>query len=151
MQHERHTTNAPSPNQTFEERKQLLLRDISQIDKQGGLYAFLVNHGAQSPPFPTGIDKKNCLLPGCLYNVWLFTRQDEGRLSVFTDSDSKITKGTISLLSRLLSGLTRDEIVRADLNFLYRDILRDTLKSLRTNSIRNVEERIRMAALHIRR
>lgn len=151
MQHESHASTCGHHFQTFQQRKQNLLHDIVKIGKQGGLYAFLVNHGAQSPPFPAEVDRKNCLLPGCLFNVWLFTRQEEGLLQVYTDSDSKITKGTISLLARLLGGLTRDEIIRADLDFLYRDVLRDTLKSMRMNSIRNVEDRIKMAALHMRR
>lgn len=128
-----------------------MLQEVEGIKNQGGIFSYLVDKGRELAAFPKVENKKDYLLPGCLYNIWLKTEPVDGKLTIHADSDSKITRGSAALIVELLTDLRPNEIITANLEFLYNEVLKGTFKSSRFNSIRNLEDRIKMAALYCRR
>lgn len=61
-------------------------------------------------------DEKN-IVKGCQSKVWLIASEEEGKVVFQADSNTAITKGLVSLLVRVLSSQTPDDIINADLYF----------------------------------
>ncbi|MEQ9287090.1 MAG: SufE family protein [Cyclobacteriaceae bacterium] len=61
-------------------------------------------------------DEKN-IVKGCQSKVWLIASEAEGKVLFQADSNTAITKGLVSLLVRVLSGQTPDDIINVDLYF----------------------------------
>ena len=63
------------------------------------------------------------------------------------DSDAIITKGIISLLIRVFSGRTPQEIIDADLGFIKEIGLQDNLSPTRSNGLVSMIKQIKFYAL----
>ena len=83
----------------------------------------------------------------CRYN-WNFGPlfNTDGKMMIYADSDSLITKGLIALFIRLLSGLTPQEIKSAELKRLDECGLKEHLASTRANALTSMASTIRKAA-----
>ena len=69
-------------------------------------------------------------------------------IAVFqAESDALIVKGIISLLIKVLSGHTPDEILDADLYFIDKIGLKEHLSPTRSNGLLSMQKQMRMYAL----
>ena len=96
---------------TFDERMQELLDDLSVFDNWTEKYEYIIDLGRGLPPMPEQYRKDENLIKGCQSRVWVGTEQEDGKLLVHADSDSLITKGLIAIFIRLLSGLTPRQVM----------------------------------------
>ena len=87
------------------------------------------------------------LIEGCQSKVWL--RPDfDGKLISFTaDSDAIITRGIVSLLIKVLSGRTPEEIVSSDLYFIEKIGLRQNLSPTRSNGLLSMVRQMKLYAM----
>ena len=109
-------------------------------------YQMLIDLGNELAPLDEKYKNEQNLIDGCQSRVWVSTVLQEGKLMIYADSDSLITKGLIALFIRLLSGLTPQEIEEADLSRINDCGLREHLASTRANALTTMEETIRKAA-----
>ena len=130
----------------YNERIEELLDDMSVFMDWTEKYEYIISLGRQLPPMPEKFRRKDHLIKGCQSRVWVGTVLQEGKLMIYADSDSLITKGLIALFIRLLSGLTPQEIEEADLSRINDCVLREHLASTRANALTTMEETIRQAA-----
>jgi cysteine desulfuration protein SufE len=65
----------------------------------------------------------------------------------FADSNTEITKGLISLLIRVLSGQTVDDIIKADLYFIEKIGMGRIIGSQRSNGLIAMIKQMRLFAL----
>ena len=70
-----------------------------------------------------------------------------GRKIILVESDALIVKGIISLLIKVLSGHTPDEILNADLYFIDKIGLKEHLSPTRSNGLLSMVKQMRMYAL----
>ena len=87
------------------------------------------------------------LIDGCQSRVWLVCDEKEGRLYFRAESDALIVKGIVTLLIRVLSGHTPDEILDADLYFIEKIGLREHLSPTRSNGLLAMLKQMRAYAM----
>ena len=79
--------------------------------------------------------------------MWLQADEENGRIIFQAESDALIVKGIISLLIKVLSGHTPDEILNADLYFIDKIGLKEHLSPTRSNGLLSMVKQMRMYAL----
>lgn len=131
---------------SYEERAEELLDDMSVFEDWTEKYEYIISLGRKLPPMPEKYRRNTNLIKGCQSRVWVGTELQEGRLMIYADSDSLITKGLIALFIRLLSGLTPAEILAADMNRVDECGLKEHLASTRANALTTMAATIRRAA-----
>ena len=130
----------------YNTRIEELLDDMSVFEDWTEKYEFIISLGRKLPPMPEMYRKQHNLIKGCQSRVWVGTEMFMGRMMIHADSDSLITKGLIALFIRLLSGLTPDEIIAADLSKLDECGLKEHLASTRANALSTMAATIVKAA-----
>ena len=131
---------------SYNERIEELLDDLSVFDDWSERYEFIIAQGRHLSPLPEQYRKPENLIRGCQSQVWVGTEVEDGKFIIHADSDSLITKGLIALFIRLLSGLTPQEVLAADLSKLDASGLKEHLASTRANALNTMAETIRAAA-----
>ena len=81
-------------------------------------YKFLIDLARKAKPFPEEFRLDNFKVHGCMSQVWLVPKLEEGVIKYFSDSDAMIVKGTVTLVSDIYSGSTAQEIVANDKNLM---------------------------------
>ena len=87
------------------------------------------------------------LIEGCQSRVWLQADMEDGKVIFQAESDALIVKGIVTLLIKVLSGHTPDEILAADLHFINAIGLREHLSPTRSNGLLAMVKQMRMYAL----
>ena len=101
----------PSINEIQDE----IIEEFSELDDWMDRYQLLIDLGNEQQPLPAEDKNDQNLIDGCQSRLWLACSQNEdGTLCFRAESDALIVKGIVSLLIRVLSGHTPDEILNAD-------------------------------------
>ena len=87
------------------------------------------------------------LIKGCQSKVWLQSELKGGKVIYKADSDAIITKGIVSLLLRVLSEHTPDEIVNSELSFIDKIGLKEHLSPNRANGLVSMIRQMKLDAL----
>lgn len=110
-------------------------------------YNFLIELGKELPVIDPRYKIKDFLIDGCQSKVWLHPDFD-GKIITFTaDSDAIITRGIVSLLIKVLSGRTPQEIIAADLFFIDKIGLRQNLSPTRSNGLLSMVRQMKLYAI----
>ena len=132
---------------TIEENIAEIESEFSMFDQWVDKYAYLIDLGKSLPLIDAKYKDEDHLIRGCQSQVWLAARlNDQGRIEFTADSDAIITKGIISLLVRVLSGQTPQDIVQADLSFIDRIGLSSHLSPTRANGLSEMIRQMKLYA-----
>ena len=132
---------------TIEENIAEIESDFSMFDQWVDKYADLIDLGKSLPLIDAKYKDEDHLIRGCQSQVWLAARlNDQGRIEFTADSDAIITKGIISLLVRVLSGQTPQDIAQADLSFIDRIGLSSHLSPTRANGLSEMIRQMKLYA-----
>jgi len=110
-------------------------------------YEHLIELGKALPPFDPKNKTEQRLIEGCQSRVWLAVTYDNGLVYFTADSDAIITKGIVSLLVRVLSGHTTQEIIDAPLDFIRQIGLKENLSPTRANGLLSMVKQMKLYAL----
>ena len=110
-------------------------------------YSYIIDLGNSMDPLPEEQRTQDNLIDGCQSRLWLSADYRSGLVFFTADSDAIIVKGIVSLLIRVLSGHTPQEILDADLFFIDAIGLREHLSPTRTNGLLSMVKQMRMYAL----
>ena len=108
---------------------------------------YIMELGQNLPEFPEEARTDDNLISGCQSKVWLTTSFENGNVTFVADSNTDITKGLISLLIRVLSNRTPDEILNADLDFVEKIGMSQVIGSQRSNGFTAMVKQMKMYAL----
>ena len=126
---------------SIEELQQQVVEEFQDYDDWMDRYQLLIDIGSEQEPLPDLID-------GCQSRVWLTAALDESGNVVFqAESDALIVKGIVTLLIRVLSGHTPDEILNADLHFIEDIGLREHLSPTRSNGLLAMLKQMKLYAM----
>ena len=131
---------------TIQEKQQSIVEEFSMFDDWMDKYAYLIEMGKDLPEIDEKYKTKQYLISGCQSRVWLHAELIDGNLVFSADSDALITKGIVSLLIRVLSGHSPDEIISSDFNFLNTIGLKDHLSPTRANGLQSMVKQIQLYA-----
>ena len=133
--------------QTINEIQDEVIEEFLELDDWMDRYQLLIDLGEESDILDEADKTDSNLIDGCQSRVWLVCDEAGGRLTFRAESAALIVKGIVSLLLRVVSGHTPDEILDADLYFIERIGLRDHLSPTRSNGLLAMVKQMRMYAL----
>lgn len=79
---------------------------------------YIMELGQKLPEMPEATKSEENIVKGCQSKVWLTASMRGDRLYFEADSNTAITKGLVSLLTRIFNGQTPSDILNADLYFV---------------------------------
>ena len=131
---------------TLQEVESDVADEFSLFDEWLDKYEYLIELGKTLTDYPEADKTDDRLIKGCQSRVWLDYKIADGRIWFNADSDAIITKGIISLLIRIYSGRTPEEIMSSDFSIVDRIGLKENLSPTRANGLVSMIARIREIA-----
>jgi cysteine desulfuration protein SufE len=127
--------------------EQEIIEVFSLLDNWDDKYEYIIELGKKLPPLDKEHKVDENKIKGCQSSVWLVASYDNGKVYYKADSDSVIVKGLISLLIKVLSGKTPDEILNCELSFIETIGLTKHLAPTRSNGLHAMIKQIKNYAL----
>jgi len=115
-------------------------------DKESTIY-YIMELGSQLPEFPEEERVEENIIKGCQSKVWLTAVENGDKIKYLADSNTDITKGLISLLIRVLSDRTPQEIIKAELAFIDKIGMGNIIGSQRSNGLTAMIKQMKLYAL----
>ncbi len=127
----------------IKEIEEEIIEEFSLFDDPMMKYEYLIDLGKKLPPMPEAHKKEENIVKGCQSTVYLYSDFADGHMHFEADSNTVITKGIISLLIRVLSGRSPEEVLAADLGFIDKINLRALLSEQRNNGLNAMLKRMK--------
>ena len=124
-----------------------IVEEFSLFDDWMAKYEYLIDLGKSLPLIDPKYKTEDYLIKGCQSQVWLQADFKDGKVIYTADSDAIITKGIISLLIRVMSGHTPEEIMKADMSFIDTIGLKENLSPTRANGLVSMIQQMKLFAL----
>lgn len=124
-----------------------IIEEFSIFDDWLDKYDYLISLSEQLPAIDPAHRTEQYLINGCQSRVWIDAREEEGRIFFAADSDAIITKGIISLLIRVMSGRTAEEILTMELYFIDAIGLAANLSPTRSNGLLAMIKQMKLYAV----
>lgn len=133
---------------TINELQDEVIEEFEDFSDWMDKYQLLIDLGNEQEPLDPQNKTEQNLIDGCQSRVWLQADLDnEGKVVFQAESDALIVKGIISLLIKVVSGHTPDEILNSDLYFIEKIGLKEHLSPTRSNGLLAMVKQMRMYAL----
>ena len=132
---------------TINEIQDEIIEEFSGLDDWMDRYQLLIDLGNEQEPLDEKYKTDSNLIDGCQSRVWLQADYANGIIHFAAESDALIVKGIVSLLIRVLSDHTPQEILDADLYFIEQIGLREHLSPTRSNGLLAMVKQMRTYAL----
>ena len=132
---------------TINEIQDEIIDEFSGFDDWMDKYQLLIDLGNEQEPLDEQYKVEQNLIDGCQSRVWLQADYADGLITFSAESDALIVKGIVTLLIRVLSGHTPQEILDADLYFIDAIGLKEHLSPTRSNGLLAMVKQMRMYAL----
>lgn len=124
-----------------------IIEEFSDFDDWMDKYQLLIDLGNGQEPLDEKYKTEQNLIDGCQSRVWLQADYVDGKIHFSAESDALIVKGIVSLLIRVLSDHTPQEILNADLYFIDEIGLKEHLSPTRSNGLLAMVKQMRVYAL----
>jgi cysteine desulfuration protein SufE len=119
----------------IEETEAEIIEEFSLFDSWDEKYEYIIDLGKRLPVLEEEHKRDENRVRGCQSTVWLVAEYREGKVFFKADSDAVIVKGLISMLIRVLSGQTPDDIINAQLDFIREIGMMSHLAQTRSNGL----------------
>ncbi len=133
---------------TIEEIQNEIIEEFSFLgdDRESTIF-YIMELGQKLPELDEKYKVEENIIKGCQSKVWLTADLDGSRIIYKADSNTEITKGLISLLIRVLSGQTIDDILNANLDFIQKIGMGQIIGSQRSNGLVAMIKQMKLYAL----
>ena len=133
---------------TIKEKQEEIIEEFNSFDDWMDRYQLLIDLGSEQPPLEEQYKSDDNLIEGCQSRVWLQADlMPDGTVRVLAESDALIVKGIVSLLVKVYSGHTPDEILDNEPYFVEAIGLKEHLSPTRSNGLVSMIKQMRMYAL----
>ncbi|NYI50645.1 SufE family protein [Macellibacteroides fermentans] len=132
---------------TINEIQDEIIEEFSAFDDWMDKYALLIELGNSLAPLDDKYKTESNLIEGCQSRVWLQADYSDGLIHFQGESDAVIVKGIVSLLIKIISSHTPDEILNADLYFVDKIGLKEHLSPTRSNGLVAMLKQMRLYAM----
>jgi cysteine desulfuration protein SufE len=124
-----------------------IIEDFSlfEDDLESKLF-YLMDLGKKLPEMPIEHKSEDYIVKGCQSKVWLFPVYEDDKLYFEADSNTEITKGLVSLLVKIYSGKTPQEILNTELYFIEKIGMSRMIGSQRSNGFTSMIKQMKMYA-----
>ena len=132
---------------TIKEIQDEIIAEFNDFDDWLDRYQLLIDLGGEQEPLPEEYKTDNNLIEGCQSRVWLQADYVDGKVLFRAESDAMIVKGIVSLLIKVYSGYTPDEILGCEPYFVEAIGLKEHLSPTRSNGLLAMIKQMRLYAL----
>jgi len=132
---------------TIKEIQEEIIDEFSIFDDWMDKYQLIIDLGNSLAPLDEQYKIPQNLIEGCQSRVWLQADYVDGKVIYTAESDAVIVKGIVSLLVKVLSGHTPDEILNDDLFFIEAIGLKEHLSPTRSNGLVSMVKQMKLFAL----
>jgi cysteine desulfuration protein SufE len=123
-----------------------IVEEFELFDNWEDKYEYIIDTGKKLPPLADVHKKDDHRIRGCQSTVWMVSELHDGKIFYKADSDAVIVKGLISMLIRVLSGQSAQDIIHADLGFIDRIGMTSHLAQTRSNGLRAMIKQMKLDA-----
>jgi cysteine desulfuration protein SufE len=134
-------------NKTIQQIEEEIVEEFSFLDTWDEKYEYIIDLGKRLPDLEDKFKVEENTVKGCQSTVWLVASYENGLVHFKADSNTVITKGLISMLVRVLSGHTPDEIIDAKLGFIDKIGMTTHLAQTRSNGLRAMVRNMKTYAI----
>jgi cysteine desulfuration protein SufE len=131
---------------TIEAIEQEILEEFSLLDSWDEKYEYIIDLGKKLKPLDEAHKKEENKIKGCQSTVWMVSELKDGHVYFTAESDAVIVKGLVSMLIRVLSGHTPQEIINARLEFIDRIGMKQHLAQTRSNGLLSMVKQMKLDA-----
>lgn len=124
-----------------------VIEEFALFDDWMEKYEYIIDLGKDLPLIDEAKKTEDRLIHGCQSRVWVEAEVLDDRMCFTADSEAIITKGIISLLIRVLSNQTPENIVKSELYFIGKIGLQEHLSPTRANGLVGMINRLKSEAL----
>lgn len=132
---------------TIEEIEKEIAEEFSLFDSWDDKYEYIIDLGKKLSPLEDQYKIDENRVRGCQSIVWLVADYRDGKIFYKAESDAVIVKGLISMLIRVLSGRSPDDIIEAKLNFIQQIGMTTHLAQTRSNGLLAMVKQMKNFAL----
>ena len=124
-----------------------IIAEFSMFEDWMDKYNYLIELGKSLPLIDEKYKTDQYVISGCQSKVWLHAAFREGVVIFTADSDAIITKGIITILIRVLSHHTPDEIISSNMDFIDQIGLKEHLSPTRSNGLTSMIKQMKLYAV----
>lgn len=133
---------------TIKDKQEEIIEEFNSFDDWMDRYQLLIDLGSEQPPLDEQYKSDSNLIEGCQSRVWLQADlMPDGTVRFLAESDALIVKGIVSLLVKVYSGHTPDEILDNEPYFVEAIGLKEHLSPTRSNGLVAMIKQMKMYAL----
>ena len=132
---------------TIKEIQDEIVDEFSMFDDWMQRYEYIIELGKTLPLIDEQYKTEDNIIKGCQSKVWLTASEEDNKINYLADSNTDITKGLISLLIRVLSGRSPEEIIKAELDFIDKIGMGNIIGSQRSNGLAAMIKQIKLYAI----
>jgi cysteine desulfuration protein SufE len=133
--------------QTIQETEDEIVDEFSLFDNWEDKYEYIIDLGKKLQPLNPQFKVQENKIKGCQSQVWLVADEHDGRIYFKADSDAVIVRGLVSMLIRVLSGHTPQEIIDTKLDFINKIGMTTHLAQTRSNGLLSMVKQMKNYAL----
>lgn len=134
-------------SKSINELQDEVIEEFALFDDWMEKYEYIIDLGKDLPLIDEAKKTEDRLIHGCQSRVWVDAEVSDNRMCFTADSEAIITKGIISLLIRVLSNQTPENIVKSELYFIGKIGLQEHLSPTRANGLVGMINRLKSEAL----
>ena len=124
-----------------------ILEALAFFDSWEDRYKYIIDLGKELPVLAEQYRTEENLVRGCQSQVWLLSRQADGKLYFEADSDAFIVKGLLGVVLAAYNGRTAAEILAFDIDSYFERLnLLKHLSATRGNGLQAMVQRIQAIA-----
>jgi len=132
---------------TIDQIEAEIIDEFCLFDNWDDKYEYIIDLGKKLPPLDEQFKKEENKVRGCQSTVWLVADYKDGKVFYKAESDAVIVKGLISMLIRVLSGQSPEDIVNAKLDFIREIGMMSHLAQTRSNGLLAMVKQMKNYAL----
>ena len=131
----------------IKEKEAEIITQFKHFEEWMDKYNLIIELGKEMPSLNEEFKTENRLIKGCQSQVWLHAEYKNEKIYFTADSDAIITKGIASLLIKVLSEETADDILNTELEFIEQIGLKSHLSPNRANGLASMIKQMKLYAM----
>ena len=129
-----------------------MIDDFAFLTDWEDRYMHVIDMGKQLPPLFADEKTNAHKVKGCVSQVWLVSKIEDGKLFYRGDSDAHIVKGLVAVVLQIFSGRTPQDILALDAHEILGKLdLAEHLSPQRSNGLKAMIERILQQAAAVQK
>jgi cysteine desulfuration protein SufE len=131
----------------IKEVQERIIREFSLFEDWTERYKYIIKHGDKLEPLADEVRTEDNLVKGCQSRVWLTASLSGDKIIFGADSDAAITKGLVSLVVRLYTNQTPEDILAVNPDFISKIGMEQHLSPTRANGLASMVKQMKIYAM----